>query len=33
MLDRLTSMSVFVRVVALGGFAAAAREADISATE
>jgi DNA-binding transcriptional LysR family regulator len=31
-MDRLTSMSIFVRVVALGGFAAAAREADISAT-
>jgi DNA-binding transcriptional LysR family regulator len=31
-MDRLTSMSVFVRVVALGGFAAAAREADISPT-
>jgi DNA-binding transcriptional LysR family regulator len=31
-MDRLTSMSIFVRVVTLGGFAAAAREADISAT-
>lgn len=31
-MDRLTSMSIFVRVVALGGFAAAAREADISAS-
>jgi DNA-binding transcriptional LysR family regulator len=31
-MDRLTSMSIFVRVVALGGFAAAAREADMSAT-
>jgi DNA-binding transcriptional LysR family regulator len=31
-MDRLTSMSIFVRVVALGGFAAAARESDISAT-
>lgn len=31
-MDRLTSMSIFVRVVELGGFAAAAREADISAT-
>jgi DNA-binding transcriptional LysR family regulator len=30
--DRLTSMSIFVRVVTLGGFAAAAREADMSAT-
>ena len=31
-MDRLTSMSIFVRVVTLGGFAAAARESDISAT-
>jgi len=31
-MDRLTSMSIFVRVASLGGFAAAAREADISAT-
>jgi molybdenum-dependent DNA-binding transcriptional regulator ModE len=31
-MDRLTSMSIFVRVVALGGFAAAAREVDISPT-
>jgi DNA-binding transcriptional LysR family regulator len=30
--DRLTSMAVFVRVVELGGFATAAKEADISAT-
>lgn len=32
LMDRLTSMTIFVRVVALGGIAAAAREADISAT-
>jgi DNA-binding transcriptional LysR family regulator len=32
MVDRLTSMSVFVRAVELGGFAAAAKEANISAT-
>jgi DNA-binding transcriptional LysR family regulator len=32
MADRLTSMSVFVRAVELGGFAAAAKEANISAT-
>ena len=31
-MDRLTSMSIFVRVVALGGFAAAARESNLSAT-
>lgn len=30
-MDRLTSMAVFVRVVELGGFAAAAKEAEISA--
>lgn len=30
--DRLTSMAIFVRVVELGGFATAAKEADISAT-
>jgi DNA-binding transcriptional LysR family regulator len=31
-MDRLTSMAIFVRVVALGGFAAAARESNLSAT-
>lgn len=31
-MDRLTSMSIFVQVVQSGGFAAAAQEADISAT-
>jgi DNA-binding transcriptional LysR family regulator len=31
-MDRLTSMAVFLRVVALGGFAAAAREAGLSPT-
>jgi DNA-binding transcriptional LysR family regulator len=31
-MDRLTSMSIFVRVVALGGFAAAARESSLSPT-
>jgi DNA-binding transcriptional LysR family regulator len=31
-MDRLTSMAVFLRVVALGGFAAAARESSLSAT-
>src|SRR5215475_10363676 len=30
-MDRLTSMAIFVRVVELGGFAAAAKEAEISA--
>jgi DNA-binding transcriptional LysR family regulator len=33
MVDRLTSMAVFVRAVELGGFAAAANEANISATK
>jgi DNA-binding transcriptional LysR family regulator len=32
MIDRLTSMAIYVRVVELGGFAAAAKEVDISAT-
>src|SRR5690242_20507929 len=32
MMDRLTSMSIFVRVVQLGGFAATAKEIGISAT-
>ena len=31
-MDRLNSMAIFVRVVALGGFAAAAREASLSPT-
>ena len=31
-MDRLTSMALFLRVVALGGFAAAARESGLSAT-
>jgi DNA-binding transcriptional LysR family regulator len=30
MMDRLTSMGIFIRVVELGGFAAAAKDADIS---
>ena len=31
-MDRLTSMAIFVRAVELGGFASAAKEADMSAT-